>query len=154
MKACQVNVKLLCYCFTNYKLFYITLKGNQSQIDNSQSSSEFGTNNEYAPPEEYPFERVLNTGIKNLQDMVQTFVTQLSTTIERDLSNKNINVSQPHQSNNDDNSRNVNSNDSQITNSSPETRQVPKIEVPSSSGKINFITSYDEFKFYKLFTIS
>jgi len=77
-----------------------SVSGNQSQIDNSQSSSEFGTNNEYAPPEEYPFERVLNTGIKNLQDMVQTFVTH---------------------------------NDSQITNSSCETRQVPKIEVPTSS---------------------
>jgi hypothetical protein len=108
-----------------------SVAGNQS-FDNSQSSSEFGTNNEYAS-EEYPFERVLNTGIKNLQDMVQTFVTQLSTTIERDLSNKNLNVSQPHQSNNADNSRNVNSNDLPITNSSSETRQIPKIEVPTSS---------------------
>ena len=83
--------------------------------------------------------------------MVQTFVTQLSTTIERDLSNKNLNVSQPHQSNNGDNSRNINGNDLLITNSSTETRQIPKIEVPTSSG----ITSYDEFKFlykYKLFT--
>jgi hypothetical protein len=76
--------------------------------------------------------------------MVQTFVTQLSTTIERDLSNKNLNVSQPHQSNNADNSRNVNSNDLPITNSSSETRQIPKIEVPTSSGTINSM-SYNEF---------
>ncbi|EXX66310.1 hypothetical protein RirG_125040 [Rhizophagus irregularis DAOM 197198w] len=103
------------------------------QIDKSQSSSEFGTNNEYANPEEYAFERVLNTGIKNLQDMVQAFVTQLSNTIERDLSNKNLNVSQPHQSNNGGNSHNVKSNDS-ITSSSSETRQIPKVtDIPASS---------------------
>uniref|UniRef100_A0A1D1YF52 Next to BRCA1 gene 1 protein n=1 Tax=Anthurium amnicola TaxID=1678845 RepID=A0A1D1YF52_9ARAE len=101
--------------------------------DNSKSSSEFGTNNEYANPEEYAFERVLNTGIKNLQDMVQAFVTQLSNTIERDLSNKNLNVSQPHQSNNGDNSHNVKSDDSSTTNSSSETRQIPKTEIPASS---------------------
>ncbi|RGB22858.1 hypothetical protein C1646_729705 [Rhizophagus diaphanus] len=103
------------------------------QIDKSQSSSEFGTNNEYANPEEYAFERVLNTGIKNLQDMVQAFVTQLSNTIERDLSNKNLNVSQPHQSNYGGNSHNVRSNDS-ITSSSSETRQIPKVtDIPASS---------------------
>ncbi|RIA80248.1 hypothetical protein C1645_792940 [Glomus cerebriforme] len=107
-------------------------KSDNFTADNSQLSSEFGTNNE-ANPEEYPFERVLNTGIKNLQDMVQTFVTQLSTTIERDLSNKNLNVSQQHQLNNGDNSHNVNSNDSPIKNSSFEARQISKIEVPTSS---------------------
>jgi len=103
------------------------------QIDKSQPSSEFGTNNEYANPEEYAFERVLTTGIKNLQDMVQAFVTQLSNTIERDFSNKNLSVSQPHQSNNGGNSHDVKSNDS-ITNSSSETRQIPKVsEIPASS---------------------
>ena len=108
-----------------------------SQIDDSQSSSsEFGTNNEYANPEEHPFEKVLNTGIKNLQDMVQTFVTQLSSTIEL---NKNINVSQLHQSNIDDNSHNINSNDSPITNSSSEAHQIPKVEVPNTSGIISLI---------------
>ncbi|GES88552.1 ZZ type zinc finger domain-containing protein [Rhizophagus clarus] len=106
--------------------------GVASQIDNSQSSSsEFGTNNEYANPEEYAFERVLNTGIKNLQDMVQAFVTQLSNTIERDLSNKNLNVSQPHQSNNGDNVKN----NDLITNSSSETRQIPKVSEISASSE-------------------
>ncbi|CAG8656232.1 7940_t:CDS:10, partial [Funneliformis mosseae] len=100
------------------------LNGNSNEDDNNvtensdSSTSEFGTNNEYANPEEYPFERVLNIGIKHLQDTVQTFVTQLSSTIERDLSYKNLNVSQPNQSNNVD------------TNLSSDTRQIPNSSEP------------------------
>jgi hypothetical protein len=74
--------------------------------------------------------------------MVQAFVTQLSNTIERDLSNKNLNVSQPHQSNNGGNSHNVKSNDS-ITSSSSETRQIPKVtDIPASSGMISHLIIY------------
>jgi hypothetical protein len=52
------------------------------------------TNSECNEPDNYTLDKAINSGIKNLQDMVQNFVNQLSNAIEEDLSNglSNLNI--------------------------------------------------------------
>ncbi|CAG8451030.1 2436_t:CDS:2, partial [Acaulospora colombiana] len=97
----------------------------------SSAPSSDNDNDEQYYQEEFPFEKVINTSIKTVQEMVNNFVNQLSTAIERDLSNLNLSGSRQPQQTTNDNNEGSNSKDSTRVSSfqsSTETRQAPKSE--------------------------
>ncbi|CAG8549603.1 16490_t:CDS:10 [Acaulospora morrowiae] len=94
------------------------------------SNNERVQNDEQYNQEEFPFEKVINVSIKTVQDMVHNFVSQLSTAIERDLSNLNLNVSEQSQS------QQTTSNDGGSTNASRDTTRAPSFVASTENRKV------------------
>lgn len=84
------------FFFFNIKFFFHTRAAEQSSTETAQAPSrqDHQDDNDEGSREEFPFENVFNTSMK----MVHSFVAQLSSAIERDLSNLNLSIPR-HQNN-------------------------------------------------------
>ncbi|CAG8645191.1 18702_t:CDS:10, partial [Acaulospora morrowiae] len=98
------------------------------------SNNERVQNDEQYNQEEFPFEKVINVSIKTVQEMVHNFVNQLSTAIERDLSNLNLNVSEQSQSQSQP--QQTTSNDGGSTNASRDTTRAPSFVTSTENRKV------------------